>query len=199
MSIAVRKRKGEETIKVSVGAQQRKAMSEMARLAADPEDAGIVMWEAMQSPHRGKKTSNIEVLKFDKDVFGGDALSYPRLFSAGHEFQMTRYEFLTELGLILDMAPSGNFEVNPYVYSIQVMEPRNLGDVIESPEVKEFFGGELPTDIRNGYVYHSVLYKSPPFVRTKLIEAILGHARLVEVTLRGPSADSIQRKAVELR
>ena len=182
----------------------RDRASEKIKRLAGLDDATILLMEAdayttpevVSRAH--KKSKEVIIRRFEPAVLLVQRPAYPVLFSASSEIAMSRTELLTELNLIMEMARREDLTSGPYIYSIQVLEPRLLENVLDFDTLADHFDGEVPSDIRSGYFYWSLLYDSPIFLRGVLLDKILAHAREVEIALKNPSTNLVERKTVRL-
>jgi hypothetical protein len=126
-----------------------------------------------------------------------EPITFPILFSRYPELKMSRAELMTELSVIVAMSqpnlPSGH-----HIYSIQVLEPKDITGFVDLKKLGEYLGGTVPMDLRSGYIYGPFLYEPSPFVRSVILEGVLGNASEIEVSLRNPSTSKLERKRVTL-
>lgn len=181
--------------------KQKQAIDKLRSLESSEEDASILLFEAVQAAnqkHHGKSPNDVEITRYSDDVFRNEPLTYPRLFSPTQILKMTRSDLVTELSVIIAMAHQHDLASGPYIYSIQVLEPRDMTGFVNPEKLQQYFGGRTPPDIKSGYIYGSLLYDAPEFLRNVVLEGVLGSANEVEVAFRNPSSSIVERKHVEL-
>src|SRR6266478_3149869 len=170
--------------------QERDALKKLRELEGDEEVFSIVYREAKEAAAglKGSKRGPhpITLMKYNMDVFQNEPLMFPSLFSRNFELKMTRSELMTELSVIMEMAQP-NLVSGPYIYSIQVLEPKDITGFVDLKKLGEYFHGTVPPDLRSGYIYGPTLYDAPQFVRSVVLEGVLGNASEIEISLRNPS------------
>ncbi len=168
------------------------------RELASEEDALILMMEAVQISRLSRKAVDVKMIKFEADVFPVENPSYPVLFSQPTAVTMRRSDLMTEISLIIDMAHRDDITSGTHIYSIQVLEPKVLYEHLDFNTLLEYFEGNLPSDLRSGYLYWNVLYNTPQFARDVVLSSIINRAEKLEIALRNPSTNTVERKIVTL-
>lgn len=203
MTLALPKKRTRGKVKLSTRLlkQEIDLLKRIRSLEAEPEDASILLLEAseasVQTTKRKQKPSHaFEMIRYDQDVFAGQPVTFPRLFSDKNDLQMKRAELATELCVIIDMAQPDLF-AGPHIYSIQVKEPRSLGATVDFKKLSDYLG-TLPTELGSGYIPWQVLYRNAPYVRNIVLDGILGGATSLEIAVRNPSTGVVERKSVSL-
>lgn len=187
-----------ETVELTgkLAKKDRDALKTLRRLEGD-EEASLLYFEAAEAATSGSGKKGLKIENYPNDVFPSAPLTYPLLFSTNDHVQMSRPELMTEVSLIMAMAKP-DWASGPYIYSIQVLEPKDLTAFVNLEKLGDYFGGNPPSDLRSGYIYAPVLYGVPQFVRSVVLEAILGSATEVTIALRNPSTSTVERKQVSL-
>jgi hypothetical protein len=180
----------------NLGKKDRAALKNLRRLEGD-EEASLIYFEAAEAVASGHRKKSLKIEKYMGDVFPSKPLTYPLLFSSAQKVQMSRSELMTEIALIMTMAKR-DWASGPHIYSIQVLEPKNLGGFVNPEKLGEYLGGSIPPDMKSGYIYGPLLYGLPQFVRSVALEGILGNATEIEIALRNPSTPALERKKVTL-
>jgi hypothetical protein len=181
--------------------QDRDALKKLRALEDDEEASSIVYREAKEAAaslkSRKARAQPISLTKYTTDVFLNESLTFPSLFSRDSELKMSRPELMTELSLIMDMSHA-NSPKGQLIYSIQVLEPKDMTGFVDVTKLGEYVEGTVPSDLRSGYIYGQFLYDAPQFVRSVVLEGVLGSAKQIEIALQSPSTSSLERKRVTL-
>jgi hypothetical protein len=181
--------------------QDRHVLKKLRSLEGDEEVSSIVYFEAREAAASLKKRKGtsqpITITKYKRDVFLNEPLTFPMLFSQYTELKMSRSELMTELSVIMDMAQA-KLMSGPHIYSILVREPKDIRGFVNLNKLGEYFEGTIPTDLSSGYIYGPFLYELPQFVRSIVLEGVLGNATEIEIGLRNPSTSILERKRVIL-
>lgn len=181
---------------------ERDTLKKLRKLEADEEASSIVYRDAKKVAAslkaRKRHSRAVFVTRYEKDVFLNAPITFPMLFSRSEQLKMSRAELMTELSVIIDMSQP-NVPGGQHLYSIQVLEPKDVTEVIGQSKLGEFLGGAVPPDLRSGYIYSPLLYQGSPFVRSIILENVLANATEIEVALRNPSTSRSERKRVSLR
>ncbi len=197
MTPLAKRRAIEETVEFSGELVKAESQTlKKLRALSGGEDASILLLEATEagaeqaegrSLKKAKRTKKAVIAKFDKDVFVNAPIAFPVLFTDRQHVRMSRPELMTEISVIMAMSRPTLIE-GPHIYSIEVLEPKNLPAFIDVDKLAPYFGGTVPTDIKSGYIYGPLLYDSPDFLRSILLEGVLANATEVEISLRSPSS-----------
>jgi len=181
--------------------EDRHALKKLRSLESDEGVSSIVYFEAKEAAASLKKRKGtpqpITITKYKKDVFLNEPLTFPMLFSQYTELKMSRSELMTEVSVIMDMAQP-KLVSGPHIYSVLVLEPKDIRGFVNLSKLGEYFKGTIPTDLSSGYIYGPLLYDLPQFVRSIVLEGVLGNAKEIEIALRNPSTSSLERKRVFL-
>jgi hypothetical protein len=190
----------QESATVDVGKLAKKnrvALKALRELESDGE-ASILFFEAAEAAAAGgRHNRGLRIENYPKEIFPSKPLTYPLLFSQDEKLEMNRSDLMTEIAVIMAMAKP-DIATGPHIYSIQVLEPKDLSGFVKPEKLGDYFGGNVPPDIKSGYVYGPVLYGAPQFVRSIVLEGVLGNAKEVEIALRNPSTSNLERKKVTL-
>jgi hypothetical protein len=140
----------------------------------------VVREELREAPDKRARASIVRTNTF-QDV----KTLFPILLRKEMEHHMKAVPFLGELTLILNMANINDPTANVYVYSLQVIEPRDFGHRLGS-EVLEILPPNLKPEIMNGYFRHELLYgQGEPDISIILVNTVQ-NATKIAVSLKPP-------------
>lgn len=125
-------------------------------------------------------------------------MNKPTLFSKEPTLRMTKKNFSEEILLIRSMAQPDNRFEGPYIYSIEIKSPRDLHELVKWDAYTTSFSPSALVELRNGYLYHTVIYFESPEVVEKLLTEISSVANRIEVSLRSKSTGQTEKKEVFL-
>jgi hypothetical protein len=140
----------------------------------------VVREELREAPDDRAQASIVQT-----DLFQNVDTLFPILFRKEREHQMKPVAFLSELALILSMASIKDPGANVYVYSLQVIEPKDFGQRLGT-KVLEILPPNLKPEIINGYFRHELLYGLPEPDLSVILVNTVQNASKIEVSLKPP-------------
>jgi hypothetical protein len=146
----------------------------------DEFDRGIRedLWLA---PHDRKAQAS----EIKTNVYANVDLIFPVLLRKQPEHRMKAAEFYRELDMIVGMTDIKDPNASVFVYSFQVIDPRNFGDRLNKM-VLDLVPAPLLPEITNGYFRHEVLYELGESERSMILVNAIQSAAKIEVSLKPP-------------
>jgi hypothetical protein len=149
----------------------------------DPSDSLSVRMEIGDAPRAYRRAM---ASRLTEDVFGAIEPRFPVLLRRATEHQMGWSELVDELDLILAMADIRDPASSVYVYSLQVVEPARLRNVVGEDALPSLAPPNYLIELRNGYISHELLYGLPAPRRNMILMTLLMHSNLVRVSVKPP-------------
>jgi hypothetical protein len=150
-----------------------------------PEDLAFIDQEIEGAPARYRR-SVTSILK--EDVFKRIDPQFPLLLQKTNEHRMEFGQLLGEIELLLGMGDIRDPGANVYIYSVQVMDPLDITERLDTRALEAFAPKEALVELRNGYIRHELLYDVSDLHSKILLISLLRCAKKVRIYLKPPWA-----------